>query len=132
MGKYLTLLITIFILLITSISYADVFIVYNPKTNQIYGISNKADIVIPEGYLQEIIKANVNDFPSDMSDYIFKDKKISLNIEKINARKEQEIEARKMADDEQAIQNKIRKMAYEQLKQEGVIFKKYTDADFQK
>jgi hypothetical protein len=122
----------IFFLLIPSACLADVFVVYNSTTKEILSVSDRADAVVPQGYSTEVIKGSASDFPSDMSDYIFENKKIKLNIAKITEKQDKKIEEQKISDDKELVKKKMMRMACDELIKEGIQLKKIKCEDLEK
>lgn len=81
----------ILFLLLPTIVFADVYVVYNPSNDEVYSLSNQDDAVVPSGYEKKTVKGNVEDYyaQSDAKDFKFKGNKIILNAKKITDREKQ-------------------------------------------
>lgn len=80
--------IIIFLLLMTGIAQADIFVVYDPQTKEVDSLSNANDAVIPAGHEVKQIPGEVEEYyaSADAKDYKFNGSKLSLNVKKMNDR----------------------------------------------
>lgn len=117
-------------LMFTSIASADVVVVYDPATADIYSISDKADAVVPAGFKISTLPGKAEQYQRDTKDYKLVDGQLALNLDKIKARNERKrFDVEKQAEYD-AVSKRAQKIAYEQLKTEGVKFKYITDDTF--
>lgn len=115
---------------LTARSYSDVIVIYDPASTNIYSISDKADAVIPEGFKTATLPGRADDYQKFTKDYQYADGRLKLDAEKIKVREE----ASRVANDTQSefalVDKRARKLAYEDLKKEGVTFKYVTEDTF--
>ena len=104
-------------------SYAEIFVIVDKKTNEIYTVAGKNDTAIPKG--KELIT-----LPGDISNYEFIENpcnmkflegKFIVNTEKINKNYQDKLKREKKAKEEKLITERMRKIAREQLKEEGIL-----------
>lgn len=108
-------LLGLVILGLATTCYADVYLIINSQTKDVYTASEKNDTIIPEGHELIILQGKLSDYPEPLTNYQYKNKKFILNQEKVdkeNKHKEEEAE-------NQIIQEQIKKMAIEKLKADG-------------
>lgn len=108
------------------ISYAELYVIADKKTNEIFTASEKNDTVY-DTKTQELIVLPGGwenyEFADAPTNHKLKNKKFSLNIDKVNKQEEEKVKAKEKADEEEIIKEEMRKSAIEQLKVEGVKFK---------
>lgn len=117
--RYLFLLLTF----LPSIAFADIYVLYDNATEEVYSLSSKDDAVCPSDKSKDIIKGELNDLDLTypMSWYTYKDKRLKLNMKKVEEEAQKENEARKKAEREQKIYNKMKEIAEKALIQSGEI-----------
>ena len=109
--------------LMSTICYAESYVIYNTDTKEIYSLSNEDDAVMPEsGYTKVILKDKFKDIQLERpaTDYLYKNKNFVKNISKIDKQEQAKIKAEQKAQEEVLINNKIREQAIAALKAEGV------------
>jgi len=101
-----------------SLSYADIYVIYNNETGEVYTISEKDDTVIPEGYSKEVLQGGFSnyDFQYNPTYYKFKSKKFIVNTKKISD--EEKIKQEMIEKENKKKQDKIK--AKEKLKGLGL------------
>ena len=112
--------------LVSPIAYADSYLIYNTTTKEVYSLSNEDDAVMPQsGYKKVILKDDLTDIQLEYSAEYYKylNNKFVKNISKISSEEEQRVSNEEKENEEILIQKRIRKIAIEQLKSEGVILK---------
>jgi len=123
------LLILLFLLIVKPAA-ADVVVIYDDVTKDIYSVSDKDDAIIPSGYKKSTLPGTAEDY-KDAKDYQLVNGRLKINVEKIKERDE----ITKRFSDKQieldAVNKMARKTAYEQLKADGYKFTVLTDKDFE-
>lgn len=113
------------VLIITGVAFAETYVLYNNTTKEVYSISNEDDAVMPQGYAKVVIKENMKDldldYPADC--YKWQNNRFVSNTKKLDALAQKEELARNKAEEEKLIQKKLKKIAIDKLKEEGVILK---------
>jgi hypothetical protein len=108
------------------------YVVYHKDTKVVYAVSNIDDIVVPEGHEKKKVDGNANEVLSDYepSDFVVTGSRVQLNMARVNARiaaqNEADRVAREIAEERAKIDTRMREVAYEQLKAEGITFKHIT------
>lgn len=113
-------------LFIAQTAFADVWLIYKTDTKEVYSISNEDDAVMPaQGYTKVILKKHLDDIQLSypMTYYKYQDGKFIIDITKVKAEVDAQIVAQKEAEQEAIIQERIRKIAIDQLKTEGIEIK---------
>ena len=104
-------------------SYAEIFVIVDKKTNEIYTVAGKNDTAIPKG-------KELHTLPGDISNYEFIENpcnmkllegKFIVNTEKINKEYQDKIKREKKDKEEKLITERMRKIAREQLIEEKII-----------
>lgn len=121
-------------LLFSLISYADasVYVIYKTDNNAVVSISPVDDAVLENGYSKAVLVGNMKDYPLqyDVRFYKFQNKTFVVNTNKLS-KYEQDIQ---FSIDVQAemklIEKRKNKIAYDQLKAEGVVFNIINDDTF--
>lgn len=126
MKKYIVFtIIALSLILAYSINlcFADVYVIYKKDTGEVYTASEKNDTVISEDCKIEILPGNFKDYTLEypITDYKIKNKKFIANIDKISKQELAREEKIKKDAEEVLIQERIRKIAIDQLKAEGKI-----------
>lgn len=117
-------------------AYAEIFVIYNPTTKEVYSLSNQDDAVLPQGFEKKNIEGNANDYyaETDAKNYKLNGNKLVLNVKRINDIEKENQDAKTVAEEKEKefkdIDNKVRKQAYEALKAEGKVFKHINDDTF--
>ena len=77
----------ILVVLMTSISYADVIVIYDSATNDILTVSEKDDTIVPDGYKKVVLDGKIKNLGLSKNpvDYKYIDGDFILNNDKINA-----------------------------------------------
>ena len=119
----------IFFLLWCGIASADVVVIYNDQTKDVYSISDRNDAVVPEGYSVGSLPGRAEDYPNPQ-DYQFVSKRLKINTAKIKDRNEAADAALERLKELDAVNKRAMKQAYEQLKAEGYQFKVLTNTEF--
>lgn len=118
------LLISFLLLISTEFVFADLVVIYNKSTKEVYSVSEKDDTIIPEGYEKVVTSGNLSDFTDENPlNYKFVNKKFVKDIDKISKQEQKKTEDKEKSDEEKLIQDRIEKIAIDQLKSEGVMFK---------
>ena len=119
--KKLSLLIAMLIL--SSSAFADVYVLYDKQTNEIYSLSSADDAVQPKGIEKEVIKGELKDleFTYPMECYTFKKGKIKLDMSVVEEISIAEEKARKKSERKAKIRAKAEKMAEEALIASGEL-----------
>lgn len=120
------LILALVFMFITGICYADVYIIYNTATKEIYSISNEDDAVMPKtGYTKTILKQNLKDillqYPPEY--YKYDNNKFILNMKKVDEESIRQQQAEERIKEEKIVSDRIRKDTIEKLKSEGITFK---------
>jgi hypothetical protein len=118
-------------LVISTVAYADTFIIYKTDTKDIYSISNEDDAIMPaSGYTKVITKQRFEDiqFQYPMDYYRYENGKFIVNADKVRAEVNAQIAAQERANEEKLIQDKLRAQAIDELKKEGKTFKYIEEA----
>lgn len=117
------ILFMILFLSIFSFAKAEVYLLVNKSTNEIKDMSPINDAVVENGYEKIILKGKISDYElqNHASYYKYKDNKFILNVKKISDEEIVKQEAEETAKVEKLIQDKIRDIAIEQLKEEGKL-----------
>ena len=120
------ILILFGIICITSISYADVYVIFDIDTTEVYSISQNNDTVIPDGMEIVLLKGSIKGLGLKKNPVLYKyiDGDFILNNEKINTLYQAEIDAKKVKEDMALINKKVKEMAFDALVEEGIKFKK--------
>ena len=114
---------TILVLMVFSgICFADITVIYDKSTGDVYTVSSKDDTVVPNGYEKKTIKGDLSDFTDDNPvNYKLKDNKFIKNIDKIDREARAKEEAENNIKVDEMIQSKIREQAISELKKEGKL-----------
>lgn len=126
--------ISIIFLLFASTSFADVYIIYDTASGDIYSVSEKDDTVIPEGMKLETLAGSIKGLGLVQNPvyYKFIDEDFILNSEKINEEYQAKIDREKEQEEKALIKAKVEELAYDALVAEGVKFEKITKESFTK
>jgi Pyruvate/2-oxoacid:ferredoxin oxidoreductase gamma subunit len=89
----------------TQIVHADVVVVFDPSTKEVYSLSKESDAVVPAGMEVKTIQGNPEDYYSqaDAKDYKFDGDKLILNVKKINDREELRQQKQQKQDNDKAL-----------------------------
>jgi len=123
MKKLLFLFLFMFV---TSYAFADVTVIYNDSTKEIYAMNNKDIATMPKtGYTKVILDGKVKDYPLNkpINYYRFINGNFVLNIQKISKEENAKIASKEEAIENKMIQDKLSAMAIVELKAEGKSFK---------
>jgi len=116
------------LVLIPQFCFADMVVIYDKETKEIFTVSEKDDTFIPENCEKKIIKGNLSDFTDENPiNYKFSNGKFVKNIEKISRDEQKRIENEEKAKEEALVQKKIRQQAIDALKSEGKKLKYITE-----
>ncbi len=89
------ILLLMFLMLFTSRAYADLVVIYNEGTKELYTVSDKDGTQVPEGCKKIVLEGksitNVN-FPANPTDCIFRNNAFIKNTAKIEREKQEELE----------------------------------------
>lgn len=105
------LFLAIFVLILTKLSFADVWVVY--KEGQIYSLSEANDAVVPAGYSVKVLKGSIDDLglTRPTEEYTFDGSKFKLNTIVIKAKEDAQLEYEKeLAEKKEAKQSAIKKL----------------------
>ncbi len=118
-------ILIILFLLFTVNCYADIIVIYNDNTKEIYTVSESDDTAVPAGFKKDILKGELSDynFTENPINYRYENKKFIKDLDKVSQENQREKIEKEKAKEEKAINEKIRKMAIEKLKEEGVKIK---------
>lgn len=119
------LLLVIGFLLICNIANADIYVLINSTTKEVRDISPLNDAVVEAGYEKIVLPGNLSDyeFTDDVHNYFYKNKKFVKNLDKIDKQEQEKAKDIEKAQEEKLIQDKVRQMAIDELKKEGVVLK---------
>jgi len=121
------ILIGMLLLGICSICYAELYVIVDSQTDEIYSVSENNDTVLPQGKELKVLPGGWENYEFDENpiDYKFKNNKFIKNISKIDNREkakkakiEKELELK-------VIEERMKKLAIDQLKAEGLSFDHY-------
>lgn len=133
-GEYMKkLLLSIIIILIMAVNlYADVYILIETESRNVLDISPRNDAVIQEGQEKVILQGIVSDYPldGDVQDYKLINNRFILNSQKVNEKQAEIEKGIEIAEEIKKINDKVRELAYDELKKEGVTFKHIKESDF--
>ncbi len=118
------ILVSIFLVILAGLCRAETFVIYNNDTNAVYSLSGIDDAIMPKtGYTKTTIKDNLRDldlqYPAQY--YKFNGNRLIPNTRKLDEEAIKEEDARKKADEEKLINERIRKIARDELIKEGKI-----------
>ena len=125
---FFVLIVLMFVL--AARSYADVIVIYDPESTDIYSISDKADAVIPDGYKTAVLPGRADDYQKFAKDYQWVKGRLKINAAKVKQREEAAKDLNDTQTERALINKRSQKIAYEALKAEGVTFKHFTDDSF--
>lgn len=119
----------LFLLLLCGNALADVYVVSNLDTKEVYSISDTNDAVVPKGFKVDTIKGVASEYLSaaQASDYKFTGKKLTLDVQKVNDREVAKAAIIDESKEVSLIENRAKKTACEALKADGVKLKKNCD-----
>lgn len=119
------LLFVLGFLLIFNIANANIYLLVNKETKEVKDISPENDAVVEIGYEKIVLSGKLEDyaFTDNPTNYFYKNNKFIKNIDKIDKQEQEKIKQEEIKQEEKLIQERIRKIAIDQLKSEGVIFK---------
>ena len=122
------ILITTFLLIITNLVFAEVYLIVDKTTKEIYTASEKDDTAIPAGKEKVVLSGGFANYElkDNPTNYFYKNNKFILNTEKINAEAEAEKLAADKAIEEVKIKEEMRAQAITSLKNKGVELKVVT------
>jgi hypothetical protein len=116
------ILLVLSLMIFSGVCSADIIVIYEKNTGEIYTVSSKDDTVVPNGYEKKTIKGDLSDFTDDNPvNYKFKDNKFIKNIDKIDREARAKEEAENNIKVDEMIQSKIREQAISELKKEGKL-----------
>lgn len=107
--------------------YSKSYLLVDKATNEVKSLSNEDDAQLEKGWEKIILPQDFADIEltAPASDYKYKNKKLILNIKKISDREiDREIKrekAEKKNKEDKLINERIRKIALQQLIEEGLI-----------
>lgn len=115
----------LFWLLLPYPCFADSYVIYKTATGDVYTVSEKDDTVVPEGHTKVVLAGTPKElFPQDHpTNYKHENGQFVRNLGKIAAEEEKKAVDATKEQEEEAIQKRIRKVAIDQLKAEGAVFK---------
>lgn len=112
-------------------SCADVYVLYDKRTNEVLSISKQDDAVKPDSnYLVRKIKGNVSDFIHDAKFYKIDGNTLSLNISKKTEDDKKKQDFSEKTSEQATIELRAFKNACLQLEGEGVVFKQISCSDY--
>lgn len=120
------ILIFLFCFLFTTLSYADVYVIYKTDTKEIASIQDDDSAVLENGYSKKIINGKTTaDYPLEHSPnyYKYSDGKFIVNVSKISDEENKKDLDGEIAKEEALVAKKIRNMAIKALKDDGVELK---------
>lgn len=108
-----------------SVAQADVYVTYDNKTNEVIDFAPDLDLVMQKGWTREALKGDLIDYPLShhATYYKYKDGRFIMNVKKMSDEAIAEEAAKALIEEEALIQKRIRKLAIQELKNEGVTFK---------
>ena len=110
---------------------ADVFLIYDTSTKEVYSASEKNDTLIPDG--NEIIKLKGTikglGLSKNLVYYKYLDGEFIVNNKKINDEYQAALIVQDVVKDMEAIEKKIKEQAFDALEAEGFKFKSLKKED---
>ena len=106
-------------------SYAELYIIVDTETQEIFTVSEKNDTVLPDGKELVILEGDFETypFPDHPSNCKLINNKFIVNTEKVNKEYQDSLIAEEIAEEEAMVQEKMRKLAIDKLKEEGKVLK---------
>lgn len=119
--------LTVWVFMFFQLCEADLYVIFDKETCEIYTVAPKDDTVVPEGCEKAVLLGTWEnyEFDENPTDYKFKNKKFIKNIDKIDKREKKRIEDLEKKLELEEIEKQMRKIAQEQLEAEGLSFKYY-------
>ena len=110
---------------LTNLAYGDIFVIYKNDTKEVYTASEKDDCLVSSGHTKVILKGGFSDyeFQYPLTNYKWQNNKLVVNTAKISQEEQKKQEQVEKDNEEKLIQDRIKKIAIEQLKTEGVVLK---------
>ena len=104
-----------------STGYAQIFVIYDNNTKEIYSVAGKDDTLVPQGMTKAILPGDMEtyQFAENPTNCKFIDNKFIVNTKKINDAYNAKLEADAKAQEEAMVQAEIRKQAIASLKAQG-------------
>ena len=118
------ILVSIFLVMLAGLCRASTVIIYNSDTKEVYSISPIDDAVMPEtGYTKTVIKDDIKnlDLIYAANFYKFQNGVLITNRKKLDEEAQKEEVVRAKIEQEKLVQDEIRKIAVERLKEKGII-----------
>jgi len=117
-------LVLIFYLLFTGTCFADMVVIYDKTTKEVYTVSEKEDTIVPVNCEKKIVTGFLSDFTDENpTNYKFVGNKFVKNISKISAQEQAKIEQEERQAEEKLTQDQVRADAIKALTDKGVILK---------
>jgi hypothetical protein len=112
----------IFSLILTSTCFAEIYVITDKKTNEVITVSEKNDTIAGQGQEIKVMSGSLQDFTEENpTNYKLSGTKFIKNIDKIDKQEQEKNKQEESAKEEKLIQGKIRQLAIEALKSDGVI-----------
>ena len=126
------ILITLLILAVSTICYADVYVLYDKNTKQVLSVSDKDDAVVTENMklLKLHGKKKELDLQYDDRDYKVTNNRLIVNVAKQSADAEKAQKYTDKVSELKQIENRMMKDTCLKLESEGVVFKEIKCSDF--
>ena len=121
------ILLAVLLLGICSACYADLYMIVDKSTQAVFTISEKDDTIVPAGKELIVLPGNWDNygFTESPTNYTYKNNKFIKDLDKIE-KQEKDKKAKEEKDAElKVIEARMRKIAIDQLRAEGVSFKHY-------
>lgn len=117
---------------ICSASFANVYVIYDSETNEVYSVSEKNDTVVPEGKVVAEIGGTIRQLGLSQNPcyYTYENGIFIVNNDKINEDLTAQAEYEKKQEELKKINEKAKKMAYEALVESGAEFEVITEKYF--
>jgi len=113
-----------FVLCLWLLSFADIVVIYDKTTKEIYTASDKDDTIVPEGCEKKILPGSITDFTTEPpTNYKLSGSKFIKDIDKISKGEEDKKKAEEIAAEQKMINDKLQQIAITALKAEGKTFK---------
>lgn len=110
------------------------YVLFDTKTGQVVDISRWNDAVAEPGQEKALVD-DIIEIRYPVSFYKYANGKVELDAAKYNTwqldQQKKESDAEMLKYEKELIQKRVEKMAYDQLKGEGVVFEKISDKDFE-
>jgi hypothetical protein len=112
-------------LFLAQTAFASSYLIYKSDTKEVYSLSNEDDATLLQGFTKVILKEDLGDIQLQYAPTDYKyDGKFIVNIKKISDEAIAQQKAEEQRAEEKLIQERVRKIAKDQLITEGIIKEK--------